>query len=268
MAAGSEMIQALGLLQAQFLGPWLDAWMLILARVLGFITQAPITGRKDVIFEAKLGLGVFISFALVVGLPPNILANSGSAELGTYTLNLLLNGFIGAFLGFISQLVFEAVNAAGGFITAQIGLQAANIMDPTTKQQAAVFTPLFGLMGVLLFLDLGGFSWLLHGLERSFELFPLGTPTLNWESMIPFERILELSSNVMKMGVLLAAPYFVVTMLLDIMLGIVNRASQQIPVFQMSASLKPLFGLAIMWVTVRPMATVIQHLFLDYQKLF
>lgn len=266
--AFNEMTQSIWQLQAQYFGPWFDAYLLILARVLGFVTQAPITGRKDVIFEAKLGLGILISLMLVMSLPQATLAITPSSEIGTFTLTLLLNAVIGALLGFLVNLTFETINAAGGFITAQIGLQAANIMDPNSKQQTALLTPLFGLFGILLFLDLGGAFWLMKGLQRSFELFPIGLPTLDWQQQIPFERVLDLSNNVFKVGLLLAAPFFVVTMLVDIMLGIVNRAAQQIPVFQLSFGLKPAIGVFVFWLTLKPLTILMQNFLSDYANLF
>jgi flagellar biosynthesis protein FliR len=263
-----NVLQAFWALETKLLGPQMDAFLLVFSRVLAFVNAAPVLGRKDINFETKLALAILLSVTFLFSLPASALLGTGSNTIGTYTLLIAMNAITGIFLAFIVQMIFETIGAAGGFITNQIGLQAANIMDPTSKQQAAVLTPIFNLMAALLFLDIGGFEWLFEALRRSFDMFPIGVILVNFPQAIPLDYLIELSGNVMKIGLLIAGPFFVITIVMDLVLGVVNRAAQQIPVFQLSNSLKPLLGVLMLFLAIRPLLASFRQYLMDHRGFF
>ena len=63
-------------------------------------------------------------------------------------------------------------------------------------------------------------------------------------------------------------PVLLVTLSVDIMLAIVNRAAQQSPVFQLSFGLKPAIGMAVLLISLPTMVEMIIHFFEDHQRLF
>jgi flagellar biosynthesis protein FliR len=70
------------------------------------------------------------------------------------------------------------------------------------------------------------------------------------------------SKQILDTGLILAAPFFVITIVLDIMLGIVNKTAQQIPVFQLGSSIKPLLGLMIFYLMLPSLLPIIRQILL------
>ena len=255
--------------QTEIMGTTLDLWLMIFARVLAFVQFAPVIGRKDIPIQAKVPLAMFLSIALLFLIPHgDVVGMSSGSSIGHVILLLFLNAILGGLLGFIPKVIMETVGAAGGLITNQIGLQAANIVDPTTKQQNALLGPLFSFIATVMFIELGGIAWLLNALERSFEMFPLFSAEWDFPKQIQYEYLLQISTNVIEIGLLLAGPFFVVTLTVDIMLGIVNRAAQQIPVFQLSFGLKPAIGVIVFLLILEPLFGNIRNYLMDYSRLF
>jgi flagellar biosynthetic protein FliR len=258
------MLSTFWLLHQQF-GPLLDVGLLLFARWLGFITQSPLFSRKDLPMPLKVGLAMLLSLACI-GLPPlqasaHVLQGLSLAQ---FLMHLVLNVLLGLLLGFCNKMVFETVTSAGALANNQIGLSAANIMDPTTQQQNALLGPFFGLIGTLMFLSLGGLPWLVKGFVGSLTLMPLHALSHNWFTHLRFEDVVHHSSNLLTIGLMLASPFFVVTIVMDLMLGIVNKTAQQIPVFQISANVKPLVGIIVLYFTLPSLMEMLRYVFSHY----
>ena len=54
-------------------------------------------------------------------------------------------------------------------INTQMGLSSAMVMDPTSNSQTSILSRIITLLGILIFIELGGFYWLINALMRSFD---------------------------------------------------------------------------------------------------
>jgi flagellar biosynthesis protein FliR len=262
MADFDTLLKTMGVIQEMSNGQ-LDAGILMLSRFSGFMSQAPILSRKDVPSQFKVPLAMLLTVAMM----SNPIAQQSAMILKQGTvpqvlLLVLLNVSFGFFLGYLMRMIFEAISMAGGFITSQIGLQMASMMDPTTRQSSAILGPLFGNLAGIVFLYIGGFELLLKTFDKSLQLVPLHAMNANWFDAFSIYLIIETFARMFSLAILLSAPFFISTILMDIILGIVNKSAQQIPVFQLSASLKPLLGLIIFFVTVPGLFPIMKHIFI------
>ncbi|MEB3206448.1 MAG: flagellar biosynthetic protein FliR [Vampirovibrionales bacterium] len=267
----SDVVQSIMGIYTQY-GAMLDGFLLVFARVLGFITTAPILNRKDVVFFTKLALAIFLTIAIVALLMPKgaaaLVAMPTTFTIGVFLLLLAVNAVVGLMIGFIANLLIEVVTSVGDLINNQLGLSAAMMFDPASKRQVMVLEPLFGFLAVILFLEIGGMGWLLKALWRTFEVFPLYEVNPRLFERLDIDTIINLSGMVIEMATLIMAPVLLVTLAVDIMLAIVNRAAQQIPVFQLSFGLKPAIGMAVLLISLPTMVEMIIHFFEDHQRLF
>ena len=254
------------------LGGLLDGGLLVLARMLAFAHVAPILNRKDVPFQAKLALSLFLTVLIVWIVPTESQTFHGSFAsghgVGLFLLQILMNIIVGAVLGFIPRLLIETVASAGSLANNQIGLSSANVMDPTTKTQGALLGPLFTFIGTIIFIKIGGVFHLMDALMRSFDLFPLFDINPRFPERLSVDYLIYLSANIITTGLQMVGPVFVVTMTVDIMLGIVNRAAQQIPVFQLSFATKPAVGAFVLWLTIPTFIEVCRNFLMDYHQLY
>jgi flagellar biosynthetic protein FliR len=262
-------MQSFGLLHKQY-GPILDGLLLIFFRILAFTTTGPIFNRKNIPFIVKVIAAVYLTgtlFWLVAPDKTGPLAASGG-DYGPYILQMIMNIVIGALIGFIADMILQTVYAAGNLMNNQVGLSSASLLDPSTGRQSALLESLFGYIGTLLFIYLGGVQWMVLALHRSFEVFPLYTIQEPITQVINLAYVTTVSGNVLLVGVQLISPIMIVTIAIDIMLGIVNRTAQQMPVFQLSFALKPSIGIAVLLLTLTTLIQTLSNFLNDYSKLF
>ena len=226
--------------------------LLVFTRLITFLAFGTVFNRKDLPLIIKISCALWFSIFLVHFVPAGdwtAVQTSVQSAPGIFFLQIIMNIVIGAVMGFSSDMVMQAIYAAGSMMTNQIGLSSAMMMDPTTKQQGMIMQTVFSFIALVVFLELDGLHWIIRGFAQSLEVFPIQGVTTNIFAHIQVEKLLELSSNTLTMAVMFIAPIMVTTISVDIMLGVVNRAAQQIPVFQISFGVKPSIGSLMLFLT-------------------
>ncbi len=247
-------------------GPLLDTWLLAFCRVLAFLFVGPIFNRKDIAFNIKLAFALFLTSTLIWLIPVN--APAIAPNTGQLILLVFMNIMVGATIGFIADMIIRTVMAAGSLMNNQIGLSSAVIFDPSSRQQVMVLDRLFGMLVTVVFIHLGGIYWMINALQRSFETFPVHSAWVPLVDAIDLEYLVTVSANVVVVATQLVAPVIVVTLAVDVILGIVNRTAQQMPVFQLSFALKPAIGVAVMLATLPIFLNVLMNFLTDYAPIF
>lgn len=251
------------------LGPVVDGVLLMFFRMLAYATTGPIFNRKNIPILVKLSAAVFFTGALTWMVPPDMTGPlSRGEQYPPYLIQLVLNIVVGALLGFMTDMILQAAYAAGSFMNNQIGLSSAMIMDPSSGKQTMLLETLFNNLTILLFIELGGVHWMLSALKRSFEVFPLYAMSQPIVQTISLDYLVTVSGNILLIGVQLVSPIMVVTMAVDMILGIMNRTAQQMPVFQLSFALKPCIGIAIMLMTLNTFLQALSNFLNEYSKIF
>ena len=161
-----------------------------------------------------------------------------------------------------------AINAAGDMINMQMGLSSAMVLDPTVGTQVSILGNFFGLLAVILFIDVGGIYWLINALHRSFEIFPVYATAIPMDRLINKEYLVTLTSNVLYIGLQIASPVLLATLGQDLILGIISKTAPQVNVFQLSFLFKPVLGAAILLWIMPVIVNIINDYFLSYAKIF
>jgi flagellar biosynthetic protein FliR len=249
-------------------GGALDNGLLLFARCMAFIFFAPVFNRKDLVFNVKLSMAIFLTVTLIWMVPQESLRSVSHDNMGWFVMQLIMNALVGAVIGFVADMIMQTVYCAGDIINNQVGLSSAMFTDPATKKQAALMETLFIYITTVVFLYAGGLHWLILALKKSIVTFPIHEINILMPDKISFTYLTKVSGNILKLAVELAAPVMVVTMAVDIMLAVVNRTAQQIPVFQLSYALKPAIGVIIILVTLPLFMNTMMHYLQDYSKIF
>lgn len=242
----------------------LAAGIYVFARLIGFIRFAPVFNRKEIPGLVKLSLIFLLTLILTPMLKPETIVGTQDSMM----LSILLNIVVGAMIGYMAQLILLAVDAGADMINMQMGLSSAMVLDPTTSSQVSILTRLFSLMGILIFIQLGGIYWLVRALLRSFEIFPLYATHLPLAQLINMEYLISMSSNVLYMGLQIASPVLLATLGQDIILGVISKTAPQVNVFQLSFLFKPVLGAAIMVWILPMLMNIISEYFLQYSHIF
>lgn len=235
----------------------------VFARMIGFFRFAPVFNRKEVPGLVKLGLAFLMTIVITSLVKPQVMGMEDSL-----ILSILLNFVVGAILGYMAQLILLAVDAGADMINMQMGLSSAMVLDPTSNSQVSILTKLFSLFGVLIFIHLGGVYWLIKAFLRSFEIFPLFATSFDLKTLVNMDYLIEMSSNVLYMGLQIASPILLATLGQDIILGVISKTAPQVNVFQLSFLFKPVLGAAIMVWILPMLLNVISDYFLSYANIF
>lgn len=248
----------------------IDTGFLIFSRILGFILIAPVLGRKDIPFNIKLSFALVLTFVMVWLIPAGPAQSSiinGENTL-QYVLQIFMNVTVGLVIGFIAAAIMEVIGSAGSLMNNQLGLSSAMMFDPSTRQQVALTEKLMTFMGLMVFFQMGGMYWLISALYRSFEIFPLYVIEQPITKTINLEYLVQITGNCFSLGLVFGGPVLVVTMTVDMILGIVNRAAQQIQVFQLSNALKPVIGLSAFLASLPIFIKLLENYFRDHVSIF
>lgn len=241
---------------------YLAAGIFIFARLLGFIRLAPVFNRKEIPSLVKLSFVLVLTIVLTSVVKPDVNVIKDS-----FALSIVLNIVVGAMIGYMAQLILIAVEAGADMINMQMGLSSAMVLDPTTSSQVSILGKAFSLLGLLIFIQLGGIYWLIQALIRSFEIFPLGATSIPLQQLVNMDYLIELSSNVLFMGLQIASPVLLATLGQDIILGVISKTAPQVNVFQLSFLFKPCLGAAILVWILPMLINIISDYFLSFSHI-
>jgi flagellar biosynthetic protein FliR len=141
----------------------------------------------------------------------------------------------------------EAPLLAGQILGLQMGYSLASLFDPQTQADTPVLATLHQLAALLIFLQLNVHHWLLRALVRSFHYLPPGQARATGAAT---NALLHGAGGIFLAGVQIAAPALVATLIADAALGLLGKASPQLPVLFVGLSIKNLLGLAMLVLAV------------------
>src|SRR5580704_5329539 len=214
------------------------------ARVSGLMVFCPFLGSDAVPIPVKAGLTLLLTVMLHPLHGPAALA-LGSWQWAQTMVSELL---VGLLLGLVANFLFESALMAGQILGVQIGYSLANVFDPQTQADTPVLSEFHQMAALLIFLQLDVHHWLLRALVRSFAYLPAGTA---WASLAAASGLLHAAGGIFLAGLQMAAPALVATLIADVALGFLGKASPQLPVLFIGLAVKNLLGLTLLIGIVR-----------------
>ena len=242
---------------------YFSAGFIVFARMLGFMRFSPVFNRKEINTITKISLTLLITIMITPLINPGV-PPSGISPMLLCTLNFA----VGAIIGYIAQLIILAIEAGGDMINTQMGLSSAMVMEPSTNSQTSILSRMITLMGLCIFIQIGGLYWLFNALLRSFEIFPVYAVHIPLEQIINMDYLVKTTSNVLYVGLQIASPVLLATLGQDIILGVISKTAPQVNVFQLSFLFKPVFGAAIMIWILPMLVGVISDFFLSFSSIY
>ena len=237
----------------------IDAWIVAFAypmvRILSFIAAAPLWSTAGIPRRTRLILGLCITIALVPALPAMPAVAPGSL---TGLWIMVQQMLIGIGMGFATRIVFSAVDMAGEFIGAQMGLGFATAYDPLNSSQTPVIAEFLSLLGLLLFLSLNGHLIYIATLAQSFYAIPVSATPLLATSWL---NLVELGSKIFSAGLLLALPVVIALMITNIALAVLTRAAPQLNIFALGFPLTLIGGFVALAISMNYLAVPLQALY-------
>jgi flagellar biosynthesis protein FliR len=223
-------------------------------RVGGLFTFAPFFGSSAIPMRFK---AVFVAILSAL-LYPVVNVRLGSITLASLAQLVLSELMLGLLMGLCLQFAFEAVQLAGQIVGFQLSFSLVNVIDPQTNVDIPVLANLQQLVALLLFLQLNVHHWLLRGLERSFDVVPIGSVAFRPNEL---HGVFRIAGEMWASGLRLAAPLLVTTLILDVSVGLISKASPQLPVLFLSIPTKSLLGYLVLGLAVGLWPGFFEHQF-------
>jgi flagellar biosynthesis protein FliR len=228
--------------------------MTIGVRLTGLMLFAPFFGSA--VIPARIKAGLVLAFTLL--LFPAVEKNIGVYSLIDWPVMVFTEFLIGVGMGIATNIVFEAAALAGQVLGIQMGFSLVNILDPQTQVDTTVIPLFYQTMVMLLFLRLDVFYWLLKAIGNSFLYLPPGPTHL---SGLFTQSILTTGGEMFGLGVQIAAPVLSATLVTDILLGLLGKASPTMPLIMLGPAIKSMLGIAILIATLKYWPDLFRHLF-------
>ena len=218
----------------------LTIFLLIFARIAGLFIMAPAFSARSIPSLGKAALITWISIVLWFVAPVDLKAIPATS-LG-FMIALASEVAVGFILGFICNMIFVAVQAAGELVDVQMGLSVAQSFDPIFGSTVTIIGKMFFYVALTMFFIINGHHLLLSIIHQSFRLLPLGVVP-NFASPRLVMDIIDMGKTFWMIAMQLSGPLLLLIFLSDFTFGIVSRVAPQVNVFMLGFQVKPSLGL-------------------------
>jgi flagellar biosynthetic protein FliR len=235
-----------------------QVFLLILARILGMLFVAPFFSSMSIRITQRILIAFLITtivYPIVeqyrFPVPPHALE---------YGIVAISEAIIGILIGFIVSLALAAFQMAGQYFSIQLGFGMANVLDPMSQSSIPMMGTLYNLLGMFIFLIIGGHMMLIKAVIYSYQ--KINILILNMEINQGLLNLLESSVGAMFIIALkIALPLVGTLFLLSVTMGLISKAAPQMNILMMGFPVNILFAITILIALSPLIAEIMQDTF-------
>jgi flagellar biosynthetic protein FliR len=220
----------------------LAALLLGTARATGFVLMAPPFNSSTIPGPVKGAFALALSVLLSTQIAPTL----PDPTAGFLVVTAVTEVVIGAGLGFVVQVLFNAVQMAGDLIDVTGGFSLQPAYDPLSMTQHSSVGRLHYLLATTLLFTSGGHLMIVKGFATSYVGLPVG-------GNVPTDQLAHVLLTAFSMMFLaalqIAGPMVAVLLLADVALALLSRAAPSLNVFSTGPPLKIMLTLAMLGLT-------------------
>ena len=226
-------------------------------RISAMMMAAPIFGAQLMPVRIRILLAFAVSLVAVPMLPPVPAIDPMSFN---GLLIVLQQVLIGLGMGFMIQLVFQALVIAGESIANGMGLGFARMVDPANGVQVPVVSQFLIVMATLLFVTLNGHLMLIELVVESFRILPVGDTGLSAQGAW---HIASWGSLMFAGALLIAIPAVTALLVVNTSMGVVTRAAPQLNIVAVGFPLMILLGFVFLAATTPSILANFTNMLMD-----
>jgi flagellar biosynthetic protein FliR len=196
------------------------AFILLFVRFSSLFMAVPIFSHANIPMSLKAAMAFFFTIVFFDSLPPIHI------PLDTLTLTVAILGemLFGLAVGIILQLAYHVITFAGGQVSFMMGFSLASAIDPQSGVSMPIVSQFLALIALMILLALDMHHWIILLVSKSIATVPLGgfmiTPEL-------FHYIIHAVMNMFVVGFMIAFPITALTMLADVIFGMLMKTMPQ-----------------------------------------
>lgn len=231
-------------------------FLIVLARVAGFMGAIPVFFSGQVPPQVKIGLIVSVTLVLFPVMSPFV--NIENLTSVSFLLLIVSEVLLGLLLSLTARFIFTAVEFGATVIGYQMGFAAANVFDPQNERQISLISQFQNVFAILIFFAINGHHVFLRTAVHSYEFLPPGQFNYSGNA-IPY--LFELASHMFQIGAQFSAPVLAVLLLSGLILGILARIFPQLNVFMLSFPLNIGISFTVIALTLSMLAMLVSREF-------
>ncbi|HWM29175.1 MAG TPA: flagellar biosynthetic protein FliR [Woeseiaceae bacterium] len=213
-------------------------------RIGAFVMVMPVIGGSFVPQRVRLILAMALTLVIAPVLPSlpavDILSIAGMTlmfqEIAT-----------GVAMGFVVQLIFDAISLGGQVISMSMGLGFAVFVDRQRGVNIPVLGQLFMMLGMLIFLSLDGHLALIQMLADSFHILPMSAGGLGQAQL---SSLLQWSAQLFVVAMNIALPAITALIVVNLAFGVMSRAAPTLNLFAVGFPVAMLLGFAVIFLSM------------------
>ncbi|WP_425051080.1 flagellar biosynthetic protein FliR [Psychromarinibacter sp. S121] len=227
---------------AQLAEQWIYAVALIFARIGTATILLPGFGDQSVPPRAKITCGLALAIGLMPALPPPQVPDNTSLLI----LLIAIEATIGAFIGLGARAIMAALHILGAQIGFASGLSNSLTPNQANAESASAIASLLTMGAIAAIFLSNTHHVILMGLMRSYAILPPGQIMLGDLA----EQMARLGGSAFYIAVAVGAPFYVLSLLLNLGMGLANRVMPAMQVFFVAAPGLIVAGLALLALAV------------------
>lgn len=229
----------------QFLTTGVFAFVLTFVRLGAAIMIMPGVGDSFVSPKVRLHIAVALAFALFPLTMPFVPIPLPS----TFALfvMIVMEFIIGLFFGTLARILMTALDTAGQAISISSGLGNAQLFNPALASQGSLVGAFLSMTGALVLFTTDMHHLLFMGIIESYKLFPIGAlPDVG--SMA--ELMAQTVSASFAIGVKIAAPFIMLSVMVYVGMGVLSRLMPQVQVFILALPIQILLSIVLLMIVL------------------
>jgi flagellar biosynthetic protein FliR len=222
---------------------WLGGLLWALGRVGGLCLVAPVLGSGMIPARIRVGLVVMLTLVLAPLAPAAVdpLSAAGVATMASQVL-------VGAAVGFVLKLVFEAVAFGGELVGQGMSLGFAEVVNPGEGGSTPVLSQFYMVLVTLLFLALNGHLRLIQLLAGSFQTLPPGPLAIDAQGL---HAVVLFATHLFAGAVRVALPAVTALLVVNVGFAAISRAAPSMNLFAVGFPITLCLGSIALWLGLR-----------------
>lgn len=236
-------------------------FVVVLTRLSGMMSSAPLISVYPIPMQIKVWFMAAVAFIMF----PMVAAKIGFQmpnNVPELSIILIKEFMIGYIAGFVANVVFIAVEISADLVSMQMGLTAAQAMNPMTGDTSPVLSQGYSILAALIFIGLNGYQWIFSAIYKTFQVMPPGYNVTLSGTLT--HNVIYVTSQIFVVGLSIALPVFSVLFITDVLLGFVAKMMPKMNIFMVAMPMKIYMGLLLFIMMLQPMSSYIATLFEKY----
>jgi flagellar biosynthesis protein FliR len=222
--------------------------LMVFLRVSAMLAVFPVFSTANFPVQLRLALGALLAALISPALPPGL---AQAHDLWGLVGLMSMEVGVGLLFGFVSRMIFFALDIAGAIIGSEIGLSLPPSMNPMSGAQTTAPGSILYYLAAMLWLSLDLHHWMLVGLMKTYTWLPVGGAHLSEACLVD---IVARSSQIFVIALQLAAPVMAVSFIVSLVFSVLGRAVPNMNVFHESFTIRTLAGLSVFGITLQLMS--------------